>query len=68
MIVRVVVGGYLVSPRRGGLPCFVGKDKSCTCGDETCEHVKAVTRHLKQGGQRAPECAQPVADTSVCPV
>jgi hypothetical protein len=31
----------------------VYKDKRCTCGEESCEHVEAVANHLRSGGVRA---------------
>ena len=79
--VHPVVGAYTVTEigQQGGSRAFVvGKDKSCTCGgngNSQCRHVKAVTEHLRRGGERAAEKqagATPVSPSPsspmVCPV
>jgi hypothetical protein len=36
---------------------LVGKDKHCSCGGNAkrqCSHIRAVTRYLQSGGERAP--------------
>jgi len=57
---------------------IVGKDKSCTCGGtahKQCHHIEAVTKHLRQGGGRAPEKVEKRNDPTpipsmlkVCPI
>jgi len=69
-----VEGAYTVTEigQQGGFRVFiVGKDKNCTCGgngNEQCRHIKAVSEHLRRGGERAPEKQAGATPAMVCPI
>ncbi len=60
VLVTPCVGYYTVSAayRQGVRTCRVFKDKRCTCGNSTakrrCQHVRAVAKYLRAGGELAP--------------
>ena len=65
--VITVRGGYHVT--LNGRPHFVNKQRRCSCHNQHCQAIKAVTDYLRAGGQRAPEAtATTPPNTFSCPV
>jgi hypothetical protein len=65
VLVTACVGHYRVSTtdRQGVQTCQVFKDKRCTCGGTAkrpCQHIRAVAKYLRAGGQRAPAKRPPL--------